>query len=260
MGYPAPNVNQVLPPATLAVERLMDVGPRVEPRPPCGEEPIPPYPDLSDSAVVKSWNRSELGEDWKPPACTGWSEVGFTTLVTVSARFPHDSASGDLRQHIGAISQFTGLRYWSTTHKRWQTLIVEAYALDSQHGKRRQDFGSDEIKKGNVLYFQQVDNLSNATYKLHVLEASQSRLVFKIENLSTIRFHFLPIFDPGELQSIYFLDRESDKVWRFYSMLRTGKKANSLMARNESSSINRTVAFYRHIVGIPSTKEPPAAP
>jgi hypothetical protein len=58
---------------------------------------------------------------------------------------------------------------------------------------------------------------------------------------------------------MYFLDRESDNVWRYYSIVRTGKNANALIAGNESSCINRAVAFYRHLVGIPATQEPPGA-
>jgi hypothetical protein len=61
------------------------------------------------------------------------------------------------------------------------------------------------------------------------------------------------------MQSIYFLDRESDGVWRYYGMVRTGKNASRLTAGNASSAINRAVAFYRHFVGIPTAQEPPAA-
>jgi hypothetical protein len=64
---------------------------------------------------------------------------------------------------------------------------------------------------------------------------------------------------PGDLQSMYFLDRESDDVWRFYSVMRTGKNASGLIAGNEASSINRAVAFYRHLAKIPATQEPPGA-
>jgi hypothetical protein len=42
-------------------------------------------------------------------------------------------------------------------------------------------------------------------------------------------------------------------------MVRTGKNANPLISGNESSSINRAVAFYRHLVGIPTDQEPPEA-
>jgi hypothetical protein len=230
------------------------------PQPPCGDEPVPAYPALDDSAIVKSWSKSDFARDWRPPACTGWAAVGFTTLVTTVARFRHSSDAEGLLRHIGAISDLAGMRYWSTTHKRWQTLIVDAYALTGLQHQRREDFTSDEMKEGKVLYFEQVDNLAGkAIYRMHIAEASADRLVFDVENVSTMRYHFIPILDPGEMQSIYFLDRESDDVWRYYSMVRTGKNVNGLIAGNKSSSVNRAVAFYRYLVGIPTDREPPEA-
>ena len=231
------------------------------PQPPCGHEPIPPYPGLNDAATVKSWSERDFGRDWRPPACTGWSTVGFTTLITIVARFRHTSQADGLLHHIGAISGLTGMRYWSTTHNRWRTLILDAYALtDLQRSQHREDFTSDEMKAGKDLYFEQTDNLSGKViYRMHVAEASADRLVFEIENVSTMRHLLIPVLHPGEMQSIYFLDRESDDVWRYYSLVRTGKNANGLIAGNEASSINRAVAFYRYWTGIPTDQEPPAA-
>jgi hypothetical protein len=94
---------------------------------------------------------------------------------------------------------------------------------------------------------------------MHIAEASADRLVFDVENVSTMRYFFIPLLYPGEMQSIYFLDRESENVWRYYSIVRTGKNANQLITGNESSAINRAVAFYRCLVGIPTGQEPPAA-
>ena len=248
-------------PIALRAKPHSDVEPQAGPLPPCGREPIPAYPDVNGQAIVKSWSKSDFGRDWRPPVCTGWAEVGFSTLVTISARFSYTSEAEGLLHHIGAISQLSGMRYWSTTHKQWRTLIVNAYALnDSNSAYGRQDFTSNELKERKVLYFEQVDNLSGkAIYRMHIVEASASRIVFDVENVSTLRYYFIPIFHPGELQSMYFLDRESDKVWRCYSMVRTGKNTNGLIAGNESSSVNRAVAFYRSLVGIPTTQEPPAA-
>lgn len=78
------------------------------------------------------------------------------------------------------------------------------------------------------------------------------------ENVTTMRYSFIPVLRPGEMQAIYFLDRESS-TWRYYGIVRTGKNANKRIAGNESSSINRAVAFYRYLVGIPTDQEPPAA-
>jgi hypothetical protein len=248
------------PPAQQS-ERITGVEPQLGPQPPCGKEPVPPYPGLDDSAIVKSWSESDLGRDWKPPACTGWAAVGFTRLVTISARFRHTAEAEGLLRHIGAISKLAGMRYWSTTRKQWQILIVDAYALTGlQPGQRREDFAPDEMKQGTVLYFQQADNLSGkAIYRMHIAEDSADRLVFDMENVSTMRYLFITILHPGEMQSIYFLNRESDNVWRYYSIVRIGKHANRMIAGNESSAINRAVAFYRYMVGIAAEQEPPAA-
>jgi hypothetical protein len=233
---------------------------QLRPQPPCGKEPVPSYPALDVSAVAKSWSRSEFGRDWKPPACTDWATVGFTTLVTTVARFRQTSETEGLLRHIGAISELAGMRYWSTTHKQWQTLIVDAYAVTGlQPSQRREDFSPEEMQEGKVLYYVQVDNLSGkATYRMHIVEASADRLVFDVENVSTMRYLFITLFHPGEMQSIYFLDRESENVWRYYSIVRTGKNANRLIAGNEASAVNRAVAFYRYLIGIPTDREPPA--
>lgn len=65
--------------------------------------------------------------------------------------------------------------------------------------------------------------------------------------------------DTVPMQSVYFLEREPENVCRFYGLVRTGMKASGLIATNESSAVNRAVAFYRHLVGIPTAQEPPAA-
>ena len=94
---------------------------------------------------------------------------------------------------------------------------------------------------------------------MHIAEASPNRIVFDVENVTALRYLLIPMLHAREMQSIYFLDRESEDVWRFYSIVRTGKNANPLVAANESSAINRAAAFYRSIVGIPTDREPPAA-
>jgi hypothetical protein len=234
---------------------------QMAPQPPCGSEPVPPYPSLDNPPVVKFWSESDIGRDWRPPACTSWAEVGFSTLITAVARFRYTAGVEGLLRHVGAISELTGMRYWSTTHKQWQTLIENAHALTaSQTGNRRQDFTPDEMKEGKVLYLEQADNLSGtAIYRMHIAEASADRLVFDVENVSVMRYFFVTLFHPGEMQSIYFLDRESDSVWRYYSMVRTGRNASRLATGHAASSINRAVAFYRSLVGIPTDQEPPAA-
>jgi hypothetical protein len=232
------------------------------PQPPCGSAPFPPYPDLDESPAVRAWDRAESGRNWVPPACTGWTDSGFTTLVATVARFRHDSGVEGLLRRVGAISKYSDIRYWSTTHKRWQTLILHSHALSEAAGDRlREDFSPGEMTEGKSFYFQQEDNLSGmAIYRMRIRSASPDRLVFDTENINTMRYLRMPIFRPGGVQSITFLDRESQDVWRYYSLMRTGRNASRLTAGYETSSINRAVAFYRYLAGIPTDKEPPASP
>jgi hypothetical protein len=210
---------------------------------------------------VTFWSESDLGRDWKPPACTSWSTAGFSTLLTTVARFRYASGAEGLLRRIGAVSELEGMRYWSTTHQQWRTLILDAHALTGpESGRPRPDFTPEELKAGKLLYLEQADNLAGtATYRIRVDEVSAERLVFDVENVSTMRYFFVTLFHPTDMQSIYFLDRESDGVWRYYSIARTGRNASSLATGHAASSINRAVAFYRSLVGIPTDQEPPAA-
>jgi hypothetical protein len=210
---------------------------------------------------VESWTEADLGRGWTPPACADWSEPGLSSLIATAARFRYTGGAEGLLRRVGAVSELAGMRYWSTTHQKWQTLIVSAHALAGpQSSRRREDFTPSEMTQGKALYLEQTDNLSGAsTYRMRILVASPERLVFEIENIAPIRYLFLTLFDPGEMQWIYFLDRESEDVWRYYGMVRTGRNASRLATGHESSSINRAVAFYRVLAGIPTDQEPPPA-
>jgi len=259
-----PRLSGVAPLIVFAAILCGEVSSRADtgPQPPCGSATFPPYPDQEESPAVRVWERAESGRDWIPPACTGWTDTGFTTLVVTVARFRHPSGVEGLLRRIGAISELAGIRYWSTTHKRWQTLIISAHALSDATGdRRREDFSPSEMVEGKSLYFQQEDNLSGkAVYRMRIQSASPDRLVFDTENVDVVRYLGMPIYRPGGMQSMTFLDRESQDVWRYYSLTRASKNASLLTAGREASSVNRAVAFYRYLADIPTDKEPPASP
>jgi hypothetical protein len=82
-------------------------------------------------------------------------------LITTAARFRYAAGAQGLLRHMGAISKLAGVQYWSTTHQKWQTLIVSAHALAGpDFGQRRQDFDLTELKEGKMLYLEQTEPLS----------------------------------------------------------------------------------------------------
>jgi hypothetical protein len=233
------------------------------PRAPCGVAPVPGYAVPGAAPNLWSASSGKLSRDWVPQACTSWAAPGFDVLVAVAGSFRYDGEIDDLLTRIGAISSRKGIRYWSTTDKAWLPLVTEAYALGSPDAERKvPDFSAAEMAKGQSHFYAQSDNRSSGktVYRQRVLEADRDRLVFESENVTAVKKLIMPLFGAGDLQAVYFLERRSPGVWNFYSLTRTRAGSSLLSTGSEASYINRAVAFYRHLAGIPTDLSPPAAP
>jgi hypothetical protein len=76
--------------------------------------------------------------------------------------------------------------------------------------------------------------------------------VVAIENVSPVRRFMLTLFNPGDLQSLHFLEREGPNVWNYCGLAWAGETTASLLAVPEASYVNRPMALYRHFVGSPN--------
>ena len=83
---------------------------------------------------VQVWHASELPADWRPPACAGWDGLRFDQLVGLAGRLPSSLGAADLLARLGAISAWTGIRYWSVTRGTCRALIAAAHALTGPEG------------------------------------------------------------------------------------------------------------------------------
>ena len=231
------------------------------PRPPCGAPPLPAFADPGQPPTVQAWS-GKPARDWVPPACTGWTTSGFDVLVAVAGSFKHDGEIDGLLQRIGAVSAKSGVLYWSTTDKSWGPLVTEAYALTGPDSVvRRPDFSAAQFVKGQSLYFAQSDNRTagKTVFRDRVLVSDRERVVITSENLTPVKKMMVTVFEPGDLQAVYFLERRAPGVWSFYSLTRTRMASRLMPHGNDASYINRAVAYYRVVAGIPTDQEPPAA-
>ena len=183
-------------------------------------------------------------------------------MVAVSARFRRHDGIERVLSRFGAVSRWTGVRYWSVTRKRWQALVVDAHALDGPDGTQpRVDFAPDEMRAGRDLYSSQAHRGSGAVvYRLRVLERLVDRLVLETENVTAVRVLAMPLFRPGTLRTLYFIERAAPDVWSYYSLAGVDRGSNPLSQGHEASYVNRAVAVFRHVAGLPTDQEPPAAP
>jgi hypothetical protein len=226
------------------------------PRPPCGATPQPSYAPPSAAPAIRSWN----APGWAASACTGWASSRPTLLVALAGSFRHEGGAADLLAVFGRISGLHGIRYWSVGDGGWRTLVTGAVALDGPGTRRhRPDFAPAEMARGADLYFAQKDSRSSGEviYRMRVLENGPDRVAIAVENTSSVRFLLVPLFAPGDLRCTSYLERLSPGVWGYYALW--GIRAGAQTSGHEASSVNRALAFYRHVAGIPTDQEPPAA-
>ena len=157
-----------------------------------------------------------------------------------------------------------GVRYWSVTDKQWNAMFTSATALEgSSPEKPRGDFSAAELRSGREFYFLAADNRSRyeTISRLRASEGNNGRLVIEIDNVTPLRWLLMSFAAPGDVQTWYFLERETADSWRFYSLTRVQYASRwfSDVIPN-ASYINRALAMYRYIAGIPTDRDPPSAP
>ena len=97
--------------------------------------------------------------------------------------------------------------------------------------------------------------------RLRVSEADNGRIVIETANVTPLRWLFTSFAAPGDVQTWYFLEHEAAGTWRFYSLTRVQYASRWFSSVIPNASyINRALAMYRYITGIPTDRDPPAAP
>ena len=210
------------------------------------------------------WSKTDLGLGWTPPSCTSWPAGSATIVVGLAGHFQYAGSADALLARIGAISSLSEVRYWSVTEKQWNNMFTRAVALDGPDlNKTRGDFSAAELRMGGNYYFAAADNRSgkDAVSRLRVIAVDGAHFVLETENVTPLRWTILTYAAPGSFQTWYFLDRDGDGAWRFYSLTRV-LYASSLLRGviPDKSYINRSVAMYRHFLGLRTDRDPPAAP
>jgi hypothetical protein len=234
------------------------------PTPPCGISASSlTYPPIGVPPTIEIWHGTDLERaGWRPPACSGWPHLSRSKLVLAFAgSFRFDGTVDALLTRIGAVSTLSDTLYWSITDQAWRPLSVGTAALSRPDASsRRPDFTAAEMAVGRELFYWQNDSRSGEiVYRMQVLERSAGRAVIATDNLTSVRFFMIPLFAPGALQSVEYIEQLSPARWGVYILLRTGEGTSWFADSHPGSYVNRAVAVFRHLAGIPTDQEPPAA-
>lgn len=236
------------------------------PVPPCAGLPNPTAGAVGDSLNQLVWMEDELPADWSPPACTGWSAGPTKVLLAAAGRFRIAGDISMLAAQLTSISTMSDIVYWSSSRGKWRNLFKAAVTLSGpERDMRRDDFIADDFVPDTELYsWLEEDNpTAGVVYQTMVHERTPNRLVFETVNVSAVRASLLllrvKIAGPGEMRQLYYIERESDDTWRYYTLIRMGR-ASGLAGTSAANYKNRAEAYFRYLTGQVMTREPPAAP
>ena|ERR1700722_16574529 len=233
------------------------------PFPPCDAD-FPPssYAPLGAPPNIQIWNQPTVAALPSTVACLGSPTPDLRMLVTVAGTFENAGGTPAILARFGGISKFLAVRYWSTTEQKWRPLVLAATALTAREsGQPRNDFTSAELQGGQDVFFSQSDSrgAGEVIYRMRVREINQSCLVIETENVTAVHWFALTLLKPGGLRAMYFIEERSRGIWSFYALTRIGE-GSWLIGGHDRSYVNRVVALYRHIAGIPTDRDPPSAP
>ncbi len=231
-------------------------------QPACLSSGVPPVfaplnaPPITQATRVSGGGARPAGASCfeKPDSAATW--------ITVASILQTSNSQNAFIERFGTISGLSAVRYWSTTEQKWRPLVSSASAIAAANSTLpRADYSLAELVTGEDRYYSVTDSRTGraVTYRLRLWENQPTGVVVESANVDAIRQWGITLYAPGGLHTLYFLKKQSPDVWAYYSITRL--LPNSLLAEgHDKSFINRAVALYRHIVGLPTDAEPPAAP
>ena len=258
-AVPLPKVLRLLFFIVLLLAPDLSDGASAKLTPPCEGPPVPAYTPAGQPPATDVWSRGELTRSgWQAATCLNWGTSSTKLAAALAGEFRFAGPLDDLADRLVRFSALKSVRYWSVSRQAWQPLVSDSGTLDGPDGKGRADPAAAELTPGRSFYYFEVSH-GRAVYRMTVRERTAERLVVSTENVTPIHVGILTAFEPGALQSVIFLDKRGPGLWGYYQTIRATEGASAIALGSDASYVNRLAALYRHMAGIPTDQEPPAA-
>lgn len=238
----------------------LPVGAQDTPYLPCDGEPDPPHAAVGAAPNIRVITQE--GYVWDAPRCSGWGKGKYALLIAVAARFEHTGGVDAIVRKFSKISALRNVRYWSTSAQAWRDLFGTAYALgQTQKEAKRADFEPKDLVPGPVRHFwaEERGPVGGAIFRLRVLERTPERLVVDIRNQRAVQPLAHPKISAGGYRHLFIFEQEANGVWRYFGMTGLRGSGGAVITWIRGSYLNRAIALFRYVSGVPMEKEPPAA-
>lgn len=233
------------------------------PVPPCAGAPRPAWPAPGAPPAVKVWHPEDL-RGWRVPACSGLAVPTGAVLVAISGSFREPGGLGAVLARMGAVSRQRAVLAWDAGRQAWRPMLEDATALTGPDaGARRADFAPAEFRPGARLHFlyDDAEPVGPMVYETLVRAADAGGLALVSRNLDPARLMGFTVADPGDITSQVTVHREAGPgdLMRYYALAAVKLSPMAAAMTPDDAHINRAVATFRYVAGIPTDTEPPAA-
>jgi hypothetical protein len=189
---------------------------------------------------------SDFVGDPGSPNCFEWDSRRFSEVAAIRGLIDASNASS-LLARLGAISHFTGMRYWSVTDHRLEVLITAAFAIrPATPSDPRPDYSQQEMWPGQELPFSEHDNrLSEAViYRMRVIERDERHFVVDISNVTPVKRLLFTLFSPGDIRTVFSVFQARPGVWACIALSGLNASGVASLVENPKSHLNRLIALY----------------
>lgn len=231
------------------------------PTPPCAGAPVPSWTGAEAPPAVKVWHPDEV-EGWRAPPCSGLSVPPGATLITVAGSFHQTGGLEPVLGRIGAVSHQLKVQRWSARRQTWLPMLEDGSALAGPDADlRRRDFQAADFRPGARLFalYDDAESVGPVVYETLVLTADETSVDLVTRNVVPARLMGFTVAGVGDIATHVALRRGSDDLVRYYALTAVNLASIASAMTPEAAHINRAVATFRYVAGIPSTAEPPAA-
>ena len=138
---------------------------------------------------------------------------------------------------------------------------LRGLVLEIQHCAVRPDFAPGELRAGAKLFtlYDDDDRTGPVIFGTEIREAGPDGFVTVARNVTDLRLMWVSIAGPGDLSSMTSVHRVGPDTFDYYSLSAIALVRLAAAMMPDASHINRAVATYRYLAGIPGDHDPPAA-
>jgi len=177
--------------------------------------------------------------------------VELVKLFSVSPKINLNSDKNLLMLYnlLHSLHTLKGTTYYSATRKKRRILFYDSYVIDNPVSKNRMsDPEYQSIPENNEIYiFQNDSTFGKNIYSVKYM-ANRQRIIMRTENLTTMKYIFLPLIKPNSLIN-YFVIVPGEESILFYGISFAEFNRNiPLIGNHIDSFYNRLKAMYSWFV------------